>query len=197
MLLDIVILPSTKERRRLGLFAQQLSKRYKARYIVDNKNLIPHISLYHFRTSTTKLKIIEKAVKKAIGSKKHLSIEGKLIHKGRYSIELILRKTEALRLLNKSILRYCALFRTGVMPNTFEQKMTKQVKKAIRDYGTVGTVINFEPHVTLLADFKDKQVETRKGIIGTYRVKFIAKEVAIAEVNSWYQVTRIIKRLRI
>ncbi|MDP3986478.1 MAG: hypothetical protein U1C53_00785 [Candidatus Veblenbacteria bacterium] len=197
MLLDIVVLPPAKERRRLGALAQRLSQDYPARYIVDNKKLIPHVSLYHFRTSQKRLKDVEQVMRMIVTKTGQFRIAGVALTKGQYSIGLKLQNPPALKRLNKAVLLHCASLRTGSMPNIFSEKMTKQVKQALKDYGTVGTVINYEPHITLLANFKSSRVKQKRGAIGNFRVGFSVNELAITEVNCWYQVTRVIKRFRV
>ncbi|MBI5466386.1 MAG: hypothetical protein HY974_03805 [Candidatus Kerfeldbacteria bacterium] len=196
MLLDIVILPPVSVRRRLGKLASHLNHQYPARYVVDNKKLIPHISLYHFYTLPKCLPLVEAVVKKILSNIRPFSIKGALLKKGRYSIGLEIQKSKFIKRLNSAVLLQYAPLRTRSMPSTFEYKMTRQVKQAIKNYGTVGTVINYEPHITLLADFKLSRVK-EKGSVGTYPVNFRANEIAITEVNKWYQVTRILKRFRV
>ena len=196
MLLDIVILPPAKLRNKLGTLAQQLGKTYPARYVVDNKKLIPHVSLYHFRTGPSRLRNIEQAVKMVLKTTSVFKLSGKMVEYGRYSIGLKVNKPMALLSLKKAILASCSPLRTGMMPNMFKRKMTKEVKQALKDYGTVGTVLNYHPHITLLANFNGK-LHHKKWIKISYPIDFYADNVAIAEVNNWYQVTRIIKRFKV
>jgi hypothetical protein len=81
------------------------------------------------------------------------------------------------------------------MPHAFKRNLTSVVKKAIANYGTVGTVINYRPHITLLVNMKgfankDNKIDFRP------KINFKSSIVAVCQINRWYQVTKILKKFK-
>ena len=70
MLLDIVVLPPANIRQKVGQAILRATRGADCKYVVDNKKLIPHVSLFHIRTSQRRLKLIEQQVKSVLGQYK-------------------------------------------------------------------------------------------------------------------------------
>lgn len=117
------------------------------------------------------------------------------VHIGSISIEVEI-KSAGIFNLNKKIIKHCSPLRTGIMPHTFKRNLTLAVKKAIANYGTVGTVINYRPHVTLLVNMKgfadkDSQINFRP------KFHFKSSVIAVCQINRYYQVTKVLKKFRV
>ena len=70
MLIDIVVLPPEKLRRRIGERTKKSARGISAGFIVDNKKFIPHLSLWHINTSRERLKKIEVELAKLVKKSK-------------------------------------------------------------------------------------------------------------------------------
>lgn len=195
MLIDIVILPPSNIRRQLGNLAQKINKIYPSPSVVDNVRLIPHISLYHLCIAKRNLPLVLQVVKKVASVTKKFKIKTGKMHIDRISIDIEVKSSSILH-LNKKILKVCAVLRTGIMPYIFKYKPTSAVKKALANFGTVGTVINYRPHVTLLVNMEGFGNKLKK--IGN-APKFIFRPlvIAVCQINRWYQVTKILKQFKV
>ena len=68
MLYDIVIVPPKNLRHKIGQRVLSVTRGKPATFVVDNIRLIPHLSLFHVRTSKTQLAklfhVVEQIIKK-------------------------------------------------------------------------------------------------------------------------------------
>ncbi|MFA4818380.1 MAG: hypothetical protein WC621_00905 [Patescibacteria group bacterium] len=196
MLLDIVILPPVKLRERIGKAVLNATQGVAYRYVIDNKKLIPHVSLFHIKTSKTRLSKLSQIVEEITHQQKSFVIKSERI-KPDSTLSLRLSNSQAFKKMHRNMVLKCYHLRTGEMPWTPIDLPTKLEKYFRKKYGTQHVLRLKEPHFTLvcLKNKTDVQIVAKR--LSNMRVKFIVKEVAICEVNFWHQVTRILKRFKI
>ncbi len=193
MLLDIVILPPSNIRQRIGCLAKKLNKLYPSPSVVDDIKLIPHISLYHLNVQKKNLGELFMIIKNVSTSEKSFYIKTGKLHMGSISIDIPV-KAKTICKLNKMVLKKCVALRKGIMPYIFNYEKTAAVKRALANYGTVGTVIDYRPHITLLVNksgFDDKKI-----IPFRFKNNFKSSILAVCQINRWYQVTQILKQFK-
>ena len=195
MLLDIVILPPPSLREKIGAKMRQTAKGRKYIFVVDNRKLIPHMSLFHIRTSRARLKKLKEIVGKISKRYRPVVIRSTgFIREGRI-VAYELSHNQTLRGLNREIVKNCYNLRTGMMPWTGVGKPKRWEQKNREKYGTQHNIgPSFRPHFTM-GKFKS-EVDVRKVArqMQSFSFQFQADTVAICEVNFWHQVTRIYKK---
>ena len=201
MFLDIVILPPKELRERLGKKIKQATADYPKVIVVDNKKFIPHVSLFHIRTSKAGLKKISKLLPEIIKNYRSIKLSSTIFdirgESGRIWFVLGLTNPRELRKLNSKVVYACRSFRTGMMPFTSKRKATKLEKQYRKDFGSRHILKLFRPHITLaMLKHKDDARAVERKWRGL-KLNFTPDEVAITEVNYWHQVTRIIKKFKL
>ncbi len=200
MLLDIVILPPAKLRQRIGRAVLQATHGVACKFVIDNKKLTPHVSLFHIRTSKSRLPELSKAVAGALSHHKAfiLSAQGVEVHAGD-TVGVKLSNPQSFRQLHRAVVLKCYHLRTGVMPWTPVRPPTKLERYFHKRYGTQHVFRLKTPHVTLVVRIENKAdvQQVAKRLKKIMRFSFTTNEIAICEVNWNHQVTRILKRFRV
>lgn len=197
MLLDIVILPPAELRQRLGKKIREAAKGIPSVFVVDNKKFIPHLSLFHVRTSKNRIKKLESRIREIM--KKYRPFELKTLgfywggDAGRQWVCQNITNPNILTKLHKETVQACHDLRTGMMPS-ISKKLNKLEKFYRRKYGSRHLLKFFRPHFTLGMIKKDTDLERIIKRMRPLKMKFHADIVAITEVNFWHQVTRVIKK---
>lgn len=197
MLIDIVILPPEKLRRRIGERIKKETKGYSTSFIVDNKKFIPHLSLWHLKTSKNRLIKVEAELGKLVKNQKPIRINSSKFHitkmKNGISTEFFVRKSSPMASLRDKVFRRTYRLKTGMVPpfkpfGIWSGKALKEAKK-------YGRPIGFGPHFTMawLKNWEDA-LEVRKRM-ENMKFSFTAKEIYICRVNLWWQVDKIIKKI--
>jgi hypothetical protein len=199
MLLDIVILPSQSLRENIGRKIRQATRNMPAAYVVDNRNMIYHSSLFHIRISKQRMpRLIEivKRISKKYGSTLINSKGLELYEKKGIGIKL--SNNQQLKKLSQEIIVSCYRLRSGMMPWNPKRAPNKTELRLRKKYGTQHNVEGrLQPHFTI-AEFlngADAQYVWEK--LKSLRFSFVGNTVAICEVNRWHQVTRIIKKFKL
>ncbi|MCL5666241.1 MAG: 2'-5' RNA ligase family protein [Patescibacteria group bacterium] len=202
MLTDIIILPPKRLRNLVGRRLRQATKALNYYYLVDNRKLVPHLSLLHLRISKNRLALLEKVISNI--ASKHRIFHIRSIKVGLYShnatvLNLFFSKASALKKLNTEIVQKCSKLRTG---NLFWwkdlHKFSKQDRKYIYKYGTTWSVEkNFKPHFTLGRMASEKSTQTALDRIKDLEVDFVADTVALAAINNNGQVTKVLKTFKL
>ena len=168
-------------------------------YVVDNKKLIPHLSLFHINTSSGNINELTGRVKEVISKYKPIKIRSIEFRKSPNSSSLWFRLSgkRNLKKLHEEMVISCNDLRTGEMPWNPKRKPTRQEKENRKKYGVQHVFQRFNPHLTM-AKLTDGR-HAKKIILEMKNVKFsfLVNEIAITEVNNWLQVTKIIKRFRL
>lgn len=199
MLLDIVILPPKKLRRKIGKAIKKAVGGRPAGFIVDGKKLIPHLSLWHLNTLKDRIGKIEKELRRIVKSQESfiLSSTEFAFSKMRSGIvgSFNIRKSKQLASLRQKIFKNTHRLKTKMMPEfkPFGVWTGKSLKEA-RKYGRP---VDFHPHFTMVWLKNEKDALVVKNIMDRTKFRFVAKEIYICEVNKWWQVTRIISKINL
>lgn len=197
MLLDVVILPPKGVRRKIGSKLEKEIKKLPHIFIVDNKELIPHVSLWHLRISETKIHILARELRKITKGQKPIKITSTDLHiVGKYKVclSLAIKKSTALEKLQQKVFQISYPLRTGMMPQ-FAPVFGHWTGRKLEEAKKFGKPLGFTPHITAgwMENEKGAQqiVKNMKGV----RFDFWAKEIYICEIDRWWQVRRIIKKI--
>ncbi len=201
MLLDIVILPPSDVRKKIGQAVLSATQGVVCKYVVDNKKLIPHVSLFHIKTSKIRLSKLSPIVKEITHQQRPFLVKSERM-KAENTLSLRLFNSQAFKKMHRNTVLKCYHLRTGEMPWTpinlpainLPTKLEKYFRKK---YGTQHVLRLKKPHFTLacLKNKIDAQIVAKR--LSNMKVSFKVKEVAICEVNFWHQVTKVLERFEI
>lgn len=119
MLLDIVVLPPPPVASRLGKLARQLNQSYPSWYVVDNKQLLLHISLLHLSLGKWRLPELSRVVGTIARDVKKFRLRATTLTASRESAELTLSLPKQLRKLNRKVVEQCVSLRTELCRGHF------------------------------------------------------------------------------
>lgn len=199
MLIDIVILPPSNVRKTLRGFNKQLRKQLKLKWIVDNKSLIPHISLFHIRVDKEKINEIISGVSKISETTKKFPIEF-LQANGHYPyFGINTTKSSKLYSLHQQVIKELKDLRKGEMPFIHPPK-TLLTKGYAKKYGATGIFARYNPHITLGSIRRDvdfplvlDKVNIKKKLFKA----FLADTIAVAKIDKYWQVIKILKEFKL
>jgi len=197
MLIDIVILPPIKIRNKIGLkFKKEITK-FPNVFVVDNKKFIPHLSLWHLKTSITKIeKFSHELNMVAKGQKpiKIISADFHIVDKYKVCLSSEVQKSDLLESFQQKVFQTSYRFSTGMMPQFFPA-FGKWADEELEEAKKYGKPLRFNPHIT--AGWLKKEADAQKIVRMVKGVKysFLAKEIYICEINKWWQVKKIIKKI--
>ncbi len=198
MWLDIVILPPSTLRQRMGKKIKHATKGLKTVFVVDNKKLIPHLSLFHIRTSKARLSRLSRIVKGTIKKYKRMKLRAaglEISKSGSGIVYVNISCPLKLVRLHEEVFNSCYPLRTGPMPWVIKsRKPTSQEKLDRKKYGTH---LKFHPHFTLamFQNYRDGEKVIER--MGRVKFDFTADTVTVTEVNFWHQVIRVIKKFKL
>lgn len=196
MLLDVVILAPLPLRKAIGKQSLRLKKEFKLLYAVDNKKLIPHISLFHLSIEPKNLSQVEKKLKTVVATQKAFPIKLDGVKSGAQFFSYGIENSKNLYQLHKKIVSGLKDLRRGPMAGKFV--FAKGREKIIQEYGAPWVLKYFSPHITLGGVKKlSDVVQVTKAIPKPILNSFKADEIAIVEVNSYWQVVKIIKEFKL
>jgi hypothetical protein len=198
MLIDIAIVPPQHIRREIGTKMKKEIGHAPHLFVVDNNKLIPHVSLWHMRTSKIKIPKITRRLEKIIKGQKSIrvsSLEFHALEKYKGFLEFAVKDTNGLVLLQQRIFQNIHSYKTGAMPKFAPFLNIPYTKKAIREIKKYGRSLGFNPHFTMgwLKNEKDIAQVVRK--MQKTKFSFLAKEIYVCEVDNWWQVKRIIRKI--
>ncbi|MFA4937185.1 MAG: hypothetical protein WC575_02785 [Patescibacteria group bacterium] len=197
MLLDIVILPPAKLRKKLGRLALEANRICKASCLVDNKKMFSHCSLFHINTSATRISTLYKIVKKLAVSYSTCQLRVNGCHESEESWSVFpLMGYGLLKKFRTAIFKNCANLRTGMMPPWSHRNLTRKEKENRKKYGVSNSPYVYKPHLTI-GKFDSKCVGLVSKFLQNIRLSFKADTIAICQVNKNWQVTRIIKQFKV
>lgn len=196
MLVDIVILPPAGLRQRIGKRIKKEITGHPATFVVDNEKLIPHLSLWHLRMSAKRIPGMAERLKGVVKQQKPVRIVSTrftALTKEEGIVEFSVKNNRNLSLLQQRVFREVHSLKTGMMPQFKIFGLWRG--KTLRDAQRFGRPLSFAPHFTM-GLLRDKGDASRvAAAMKKARFHFVAGEIFICEVNRWWQVTRIIKRL--
>ncbi|MFH1112038.1 MAG: hypothetical protein V1712_03130 [Patescibacteria group bacterium] len=197
MLLDIVILPSAKLRKRLGNIALKANRICKSSCLVDNRKLIPHCSLFHINTSAARIPKLYKIVRQlaTLYSAVQLKAKGCYMSEEKW-LDFPLIGYGSLKKFRTNIIMSCATMCTGMMPPWGHRSLTNQEKLMRAKYGVSNNPYIYRPHITI-GRFNPKCIGLVNKYLQKIKFSFKANNIAICQVNKNWQVTRMIKQFKV
>ncbi len=198
MLLDIVILPPKEIRNRIGVQMKKEVSNSPNYFIVDNNKLIPHLSLWHLKTSEKRLPKIIEELKQIVRKQKPIKINSsgfRDLKKFKGCVEFGVKNNKPMELLQDKVFKKIYRHKTGVMPLFAPFLKLQPTKQKLQEKEKYGKGLGFHPHFTM------GWLKNEKDILGVVKsmqklkFSFLAKEIYICEVDKWWQVKRIIKKI--
>jgi len=195
MNLDIVILPPASIRKKVAVLTRSLEKKYKMEWVVDNKKLTPHISLYHVLVEDGDVEKVISRIGKLIRKIK----AGKSIMLKPYGaaafLSLEVKLTQAQSDFQKKVVKELNALRTGDCGLPAGNRLGR---KYIEKYGSPSVFENFIPHITLGM----KKSQQSLGDLVQLATKsefneFKTDTIAVTKVNNYHQVTKIFKTFKL
>ena len=119
MLLDIVILPPTGLRKRIGKKIRRATKNLPRIFVVDDTKFTPHLSLWHIKTSKNRIGTITEELKKITKTQRPIKIKTKKFiasKKDKGGIGFKINSRKSLTSLRNRVFKRTYPFKTGMMP---------------------------------------------------------------------------------
>lgn len=194
---DIVLLPPKKLSRQIGNIVREADRNFGFSVVVDDRKLLPHISLLHLKSRQAKLSGVISALK--VISLKHRKFGlsfGSTFERSLY-FHYKIGKTVKLYWMHKEVVETVSGFRTGTvwLPKSPQNQIQK---KYFKFYG-VGNVLNFfDPHFTLGRLKNSAYKKTAIKFLNSQSLpKFTIDRLAVTKVNKHHQVVKIIKEFKL
>jgi len=199
MYYDVVILPPPKIRERIGRAVRASSRGRRSVYLVDNRRLIPHVSIFHIRTSKIGIAKIASAIERLVRVYQPITIHSRGISaRSSRGMWLKLSNTKTLERLHGEVVGKCKTFKTGAMPWPHpERKPSKMEALYCKRYGSHHVLKYFKPHFTLAKFITREDVDAAAKKLRKFQCAFIADTIALCRVDCHYQVTSILKTFRL
>jgi hypothetical protein len=202
MLIDIIILPPKNFRLKFGKLGLRIKMSFPAFYAVDNKKLIPHLSLFHIKTSKINA-VTEKVLAKFSGSKSLMIYPKQIAFHNIGNSYLIgglgAKKTSALQFFHESAVRALYKFKSG--PAFKPQKYYNRRQRYYRTHfgGNPHMLEFYNPHFTLarLKMLSPAQKLELNKLLRTKFIAFKADTIAVAQTNKNHQVIKILKEFKL
>lgn len=198
MLIDIVILPPEKIRNIVGARMSKAFGNSPNFFVVDNKNLIPHLSLWHLKTSEKRLPKIAEELQQVVDKQKPIKIissKFRGIPKYKGCLEFPVKNNNSMKSLQKKVFENIHKYKTGIMPPFAPFLKLKASKQKLKEVKKYGRGLGFHPHFTMGWIKNEKDVSGIVKNMQKVKFNFLAKEIYICEVDNWWQVKRIIRKI--
>ena len=198
MLIDIVILLPKNLRRKIGIKMKKEMGHFPNFFVVDNIKLIPHLSLWHMKTSKNGINKVAQELKQVTKGQRPIRISSSKFHtteKYRGCIEFSVKKNGDLVILRQKVFQKINSYKTGIMPSFASFLKIKYSKEKLREIKKYGRPLGFGPHFTMgwLKNEKDIAGVARK--MQKVKFSFLVNEIYICEIDKWWQVKKIIKKI--
>lgn len=198
MLLDVVVLPPVELRRTIGRKIKEGVGCYPRLFVVDNTKLIPHLSLWHVRTSQNRIDKLAKELELAVKNQRPIGIRSTnfvAVKSPEGCVEFGVKNNRALASLQQKVFKKTYPFRTGMMPQFGASFGIKWSSKELKEAKKYSRPLWFGPHFTagILKSKEDalRSVKAMKKV----KFKFLAKEIYICRVNRLWQADKILRKI--
>ncbi len=198
MFLDIVILPPKKLREKIGRNIKKAANDFPYTFVVDNRKLIPHLSLFHIRTTKGRIPNLAQKIRPILATYRPFKIRktGVDLHGGQ-TVGFRLSRSQRLKRLHEEIVLRCYKLRMGAMPWPGLSELTALKKNYRRKYGSSHLLKLFNPHITVGLFRNEKDAQRVATALKKIEFQFLTETIAITEVNFWHQVTKILKTFKL
>lgn len=197
MILDIVLLPPEEVCKKIGKEMLRLKRIVPFNFVVDNRKLKPHISLFHLKANQKDLKKILLCAENIAVAGKKIKIPDPHFHKGRKFLVAGFDLPKNLYRLHEKVVKALSAYRSGQVNLPFGAKTSLQ-EKYLKDYG-VGNILEFfKAHITLGWVRKEEDIsEVVKKLFQAKFKGFAANRFAVTQINNNNQVIKIIKEFKL
>ena len=201
MLLDIVILPPRGLREKIGARARKAAAGIKCKYLIDNRKLIPHVSLFHIRTDRAGyIKIQKKLLEISQEAKPfHMRAVGFESPEGSGYFWIRYHNSKSFKALHKKVLSELHPLRRGRIISRSLIKPSASQSRYWKKYGSPYILKLLTPHITI-GRLKDPDLILQRKIAGRFgqlSSDFKNSELALCEVNHDCQVNKILKTFKL
>jgi len=198
MLIDIAILPPKNIRRKIGTKIKKEVGNLPNFFIVDDIKLIPHLSLWHINTSKKEVDKIVQKLHEITKGQKPIKITSSKFHsleKFKGCLEFTAEENKDLIELQQKVFKNIYPYKTGTMPQFGSFLEIKSSKKKLKEIEKYGRGLGFIPHFTM--GWLKNEKDISKVVKGMEKVKFNfpVKEIYICEIDKWWQVKRVVKKI--
>jgi len=198
MLINIVILPPEKIRNIVGDRMNKEFGNFPNFFVVDNKSLIPHLSLWHLKTSEKRLLEIAEELQRVVDKQKPIKIISsrfREIKKYKGCVEFPVKTNKSLDILQKKVFQKIYHYKAGSMPPFASFLKLPRTNKKILEVKKYGRSLGFHPHFTMGWLKNEKDISGVVKNMQKVKFNFLTKEIYICEVDRWWQVKRVIKKI--
>jgi len=198
MLIDIVILPQKNLRKKIGIKIKKEIGHLPNFFVVDSAKLIPHLSLWHMKTSQKGVSKVAQELKQVVKGQKPIKIISSEFHaleKYKGCLEFPVKEKKDLTKLQQKVFQKIHAYKTGLMPRFASFLKIKYSEEKLREIKKYGRSLGFHPHFTMGWLKNEKDITGVVKRMREVKFKFQAKEIYICEINKWWQVKRIIKKI--
>ena len=199
MLIDIIILPPQNIRKEIGRKVKKEIGNFPNYFVVDNVKLIPHLSLWHMKISKQRVNDIAEKLKQIIKKQRPIKISSSGFHaseKFKGCVEFIVEKNKDLIKLQKEVFQNIYSYKSGIMPSFASFLGIIRSEEKQQQINKYGRSLGFGPHFTLVWLKDEKDIAEVAMKMGEVKFSFLAKEIYICEIDKWWQVKKIIKKIK-
>ena len=167
-------------------------------FVVDNINFIPHLSLWHMKIQGKVVNNIAQELKKIVKGQKAIKIISSGFRaSGKYQgcLDIPIEKDEDLIYFRQRVFQKIYNYKTGAMPQFASFLGIKYSKMELKEIKLYGKRLGFYPHFTLGWLKNEADVARVIKRMKNLKFSFAAKEIYMCEVNKWWQVKRVIKKI--
>jgi hypothetical protein len=198
MLIDIVILPPQDIRKEIGTKIKKEMSHLPNYFVVDNNKLIPHLSLWHMKTSKENIEKIAQELKKVVKNKKSIKITSSKFHdleKFKGCLEFTIKENKNLVVFRQKVFEKIYFYKTGIMPQFASFLKIKYSKNKLEEIRKYGRGLGFGPHFTIGWLKNESDISKVVKRMNKVKFSFTVNEIYICEIDKWWQVKKIIKKI--
>ena len=201
MLLDIAVIPPKNIRSTIAQLTKKIDKKFGLRWRVDNRKLIPHITLFHLLADNSDLPDILSTTERLAKKVQPLNLHFGPIQMGHLAFGVNIIPTGNLQEMHEMAVANFNKFRSGVTYDKFPsppKHLSALGKKYLKKYGMPGVMKNFRPHITLGMPQTPREIDQIISYTNRFKLpKFRADTLAVTKINQYFQVIEIIKTFRL
>lgn len=198
MLLDIVILPPPHIAQMLVRKLKRANKGFRPVYLVGSSGLAYHSSLFFLNVNQRRLPDVMRKAGEAAREFPKIKFSTHGAAHDNDGVWVTLSRPRALVRFKDRVIASFAPLRQAAMPYTSSYQLTPLRKFYRQRFGVHYTIGRFyRPHFTLAKYQSHAEARAVALRLRSLSFRFTPGNLAVAEVNRYHQVTRIIKRFKV